>query len=129
VNRRQERTFLTYATMLVALLLLSGSVRPGAWLRHYLNPRRTREGNHPPSQQNPGHGFQGEHRGASNEELRNAARGDAIIGETLEVRDGAIEAEERRPSARLELFAHAVAERRACGSGGYPSNGSRGAPR
>src|SRR5258705_4437866 len=111
-----ERTFLdTYGDYLwFSLLLLSGIGSAGAWVRHYFN-RDERE-------ENTGHrnrilAMVSRVRTAeSNEELLAMQREvDAIIAETLECYDdGAIEEEELAALGLvLELFDHAVAERRA----------------
>jgi len=111
-----ERTFLDkYSDYFwFALLLLSGIGSAGAWLRHYLN-REEREENT-------------DHRNRilamvsrvrtveSNQELLAMQREvDTFIGETLECYDaGAIEGEELAAFGLvLELFDHAIVERRA----------------
>jgi len=111
-----ERTFLDkYGDYFwFALLLLSGIGSAGAWLRHYLN-RDEREEN--TSHRNRILTMVSRARTAeSNEELL-AMQGevDAIIRETLECyNDGAIEEEDLAAFGLvLELFDHAVAERRA----------------
>ncbi len=110
-----ERTFLDkYGDYFwFALLLLSGIGSAGAWLRHYLN-RDEREEN--TSHRNRILTMVSRARTAeSNEELL-AMQGevDAIIRETLECyNDGAIEEEDLAAFGLvLELFDHAVAERR-----------------
>ncbi len=111
-----ERTFLdNYGDYFwFALLLLSGIGSGGAWLRHYLN-RDERE--QTTSHRNRILAMVSRARTAeSNEELLAMQREvDAIIGETLECyNDGAIEEEELAAFGLvLELFDHAVAERRA----------------
>ncbi len=111
-----ERTFLDkYGDYFwFALLLLSGIGSAGAWLRHYLN-RDEREEN--TSHRNKILAMVSRARTAdSNEELLAMQREvDAIIGETLECYDdGAIEEEELAAFGLvLELFDHAVVERRA----------------
>jgi TRAP transporter TAXI family solute receptor len=111
-----ERTFLDkYGDYFwFALLLLSGIGSAGAWLRHYFN-RDEREEN--TSHRNRILTMVSRARTAeSNEELL-AMQGevDAIIRETLECyNDGAIEEEDLAAFGLvLELFDHAVAERRA----------------
>jgi TRAP-type uncharacterized transport system substrate-binding protein len=97
-----------------ALLLLSGIGSAGAWLRHYLN-RDEREEN--TTHRNKILAMVSRVRtAASSEELLAMQREvDAIIAETLECYDdGAIEEEELAAFGLvLELFDHAVAERRA----------------
>jgi TRAP transporter TAXI family solute receptor len=111
-----ERTFLDkYGDYFwFALLLLSGIGSAGAWLRHYLN-RDEREEN--TSHRNKILAMVSRVRtAASNEDLLAMQREvDAIIAETLECYDdGAIEEEELAAFGLvLELFDHAVAERRA----------------
>ena len=111
-----ERTFLDkYGDYFwFALLLLSGIGSAGAWLRHYFN-RDERD-------ENTGHrnrilAMVPKVRAAeSNEELLTMQREvDAIIGDTLECYDdGAIEEEELAAFGLvLELFNHAIDERRA----------------
>jgi TRAP transporter TAXI family solute receptor len=111
-----ERTFLDrYGDYFwFALLLLSGLGSAFAWLRHYFN-RDERE-------ENTGHRnkilamVSRARTAASNEELLAMQREvDAIIAETLECYDdGAIEEEELAAFGLvLELFDHAVVERRA----------------
>jgi TRAP transporter TAXI family solute receptor len=111
-----ERTFLDrYGDYFwFALLLLSGLGSAFAWLRHYFN-RDERE-------ENTGHRnkilamVSKARTAASNEELLAMQREvDAIIAETLECYDdGAIEEEELAAFGLvLELFDHAVVERRA----------------
>ncbi len=111
-----ERTFLDrYGDYFwFALLLLSGIGSVGAWLRHYLN-RDEREEN--TSHRNRILAMVSRVRTAeSNQELLAMQREvDAIIGEALECYDdGAIEEEELAASGLvLELFNHAIVERRA----------------
>jgi len=111
-----ERTFLDrYGDYFwFALLLLSGIGSAGAWLRHYLN-RDEREEN--TTHRNKILGMVSRVRTAeSNQDLLAMQREvDAIIGETLECYDdGAIEEEELAAFGLvLELFNHAVGERRA----------------
>ena len=111
-----ERTFLDkYGDYFwFALLLLSGIGSAGAWLRHYLN-RDERDEN--TSHRNRILAMVSNVRTAeSNHELLAMQREvDAIIGETLECYDdGAIEEEELAAFGLvLELFDHAVVERRA----------------
>jgi TRAP transporter TAXI family solute receptor len=111
-----ERTFLDrYGDYFwFALLLLSGIGSAGAWLRHYLN-RDERE-------ENTTHRnkilamISGVRTAETSEELLAMQREvDATIAETLECYDdGAIEEEELAAFGLvLELFDHAVAERRA----------------
>jgi ABC-type nitrate/sulfonate/bicarbonate transport system substrate-binding protein len=111
-----ERTFLDkYGDYFwFALLLLSGIGSAGAWLRHYLN-RDERD-------ENTGHrssilAMVSRVRTAeSNQKLLEMQREvDAIISETLECYDdGAIEEEELAAFGLvLELFNHAIVERRA----------------
>ena len=111
-----ERTFLDrYGDYFwFALLLVSGIGSAGAWLRHYLN-RDERE-------ENTGHRnrilamVSRVRTEESNQELLAMQREvDTIIGETLECYDdGAIEEEELAAFVLvLELFDHAVVERRA----------------
>lgn len=111
-----ERTFLDkYGDYFwFVLLLLSGIGSAGAWLRHYLN-RDERD-------ENTGHrnrimAMVSEVRSAeSDQKLFEMQREiDVIIGQTLECYDdGAIEEEELAAFALvLELFNHAVVERRA----------------
>ena len=111
-----ERTFLDrYGDYFwFALLLLSGIGSAGAWLRHYLN-RDEREEN--TSHRNRILAMVSRVRTAeSNQDLLAMQREvDAIIGETLECYDdGAIEEEELAAFGLvLELFNHAIGERRA----------------
>jgi TRAP transporter TAXI family solute receptor len=111
-----ERTFLDrYGDYFwFALLLLSGIGSAGAWLRHYLN-RDEREEN--TSHRNRILAMVSRVRTAeSNQELLAMQREvDAIIGEALECYDdGAIEEEELAAFGLvLELFNHAIVERRA----------------
>ena len=111
-----ERTFLDrYGDYFwFALLLLSGIGSAGAWLRHYLN-RDEREEN--TTHRNKILAMVSRVRTAeSTEEMLAMQREvDAIIAETLECYDdGAIEEEELAAFGLvLELFDHAVAERRA----------------
>src|SRR6476660_8613491 len=111
-----ERTFLDkYGDYFwFVLLLLSGIGSAGAWLRHYLN-RDEREAN--TSHRNRILAMVSRVRTAeSTEELLAMQREvDAIIAETLECYDdGAIEEEELAAFGLvLELFDHAVVERRA----------------
>jgi TRAP transporter TAXI family solute receptor len=111
-----ERTFLDkYGDYFwFALLLLSGIGSAGAWLRHYLN-RDEREEN--TTHRNKILSMVSRVRTAeTNEELLAMQREvDAIIAETLECYDdSAIEEEELAAFGLvLELFDHAVAERRA----------------
>ena len=111
-----ERTFLDrYGDYFwFALLLLSGIGSAGAWLRHYLN-RDEREDN--TSHRNKILAMVSRVRTAeSNQELLAMQREvDAIIAETLECYDdGAIEEEELAAFGLvLELFNHAIVERRA----------------
>ena len=111
-----ERTFLDrYGDYFwFALLLVSGIGSAGAWLRHYLN-RDERE-------ENTGHRnrilamVSRVRTAGSNQELLAMQRNvDAVIGEALEgYDDGAIEGEELAAFYLvLELFNHAVVERRA----------------
>jgi ABC-type nitrate/sulfonate/bicarbonate transport system substrate-binding protein len=111
-----ERTFLDkYGDYFwFALLLLSGIGSAGAWLRHYLN-REERE-------ENTGYRkrilamVSGVRTAESNQVLLAMQREvDTIIGETLECYDdGAIEEEELAAFGLvLELFDHAIVERRA----------------
>ena len=111
-----ERTFLDkYGDYFwFALLLLSGIGSAGAWLRHYLN-RDERQDN--TSHRNRILAMVSRVRTAeSNQELLGMQREvDAIIAETLECYDdGAIEEEELAAFGLvLELFNHAIVERRA----------------
>jgi len=111
-----ERTFLDkYGDYFwFVLLLLSGIGSAGAWLRHYLN-RDEREEN--TTHRNKILAMVSRVRTAeSTEEMLAMQREvDAIIAETLECYDdGAIEEEELAAFGLvLELFDHAVAERRA----------------
>src|SRR5689334_1760715 len=111
-----ERTFLDrYGDYFwFALLLVSAIGSAGAWLRHYLN-RDEREEN--TSHRNRILAMVSKVRTAeSNQDLLAMQREvDAIIGETLECYDdGAIEEEELAAFGLvLELFNHAVGERRA----------------
>lgn len=111
-----ERTFLDkYGDYFwFALLLLSGLGSAGAWLRHYLN-RDERD-------ENTGHrnrimAMVSEVRSAESDQklLEMQREIDVIIGQTLECYDdGAIEEEELAAFGLvLELFNHAVVERRA----------------
>ena len=111
-----ERTFLDrYGDYFwFALLLLSGIGSAGAWLRHHLN-RDERE-------ENTGHRnrilamVSRVRTAGSNQELLAMQRNvDAVIGEALEgYDDGAIEGEELAAFYLvLELFNHAIGERRA----------------
>ena len=111
-----ERTFLDrYGDYFwFALLLVSGIGSAGAWLRHYLN-RDERE-------ENTGHRnrilamVSRVRTAGSNQELLAMQRNvDAVIGEALEgYDDGAIEGEELAAFYLvLELFNHAIVERRA----------------
>lgn len=111
-----ERTFLDrYGDYFwFALLLLSGIGSAGAWLRHYLN-RDERD-------ENTGHrnrimAMVSEVRTAESDQKLFAMQRevDVIIGQTLECYDdGAIEEEELAAFGLvLELFNHAVVERRA----------------
>lgn len=111
-----ERTFLDrYGDYFwFALLLLSGIGSAGAWLRHYLN-RDERD-------ENTGHrnrimAMVSEVRTAESDQKLFALQRevDVIIGQTLECYDdGAIEEEELAAFGLvLELFNHAVVERRA----------------
>src|SRR5258705_3467846 len=126
-----ERTFLDrYGDYFwFALLLLSGIGSAGAWLRHYLN-RDEREEN--TSHRNRILAMVSRVRSAeSNQELLAMQREvDAIIGETLECYDdGAIEEEELAAFGLvLELFNHAVVERRAALQAGTlePAPGAAG---
>jgi hypothetical protein len=97
-----------------ALLLVSGIGSAGAWLRHYLNRDERQE--------NTSHRnrilamVSGARTAASDQELLAMQREvDAIIGDTLECYDdGAIEEEELAAFGLvLELFNHAIGERRA----------------
>src|SRR6202140_245246 len=111
-----ERTFLDrYGDYFwFSLLLLSGIGSAGAWLRHYLN-RDERDEN--TSHRNRILAMVSSVRTAeSNQELLTMQREvDAIISETLECYDdGAIEEEELAAFGLvLELFNHAIVERRA----------------
>jgi TRAP transporter TAXI family solute receptor len=111
-----ERTFLDrYGDYFwFALLLLSGIGSAGAWLRHYFN-RDEREEN--TSHRNRILAMVSRVRTAeSNQDLLTMQREvDAIIAETLECYDdGAIEEEELAAFGLvLELFNHAIGERRA----------------
>src|SRR5713101_7340947 len=111
-----ERTFLDrYGDYFwFALLLLSGIGSAGAWLRHYLN-RDEREEN--TSHRNRILAMVSKVRTAEFDHALLAMQRevDAIIGETLECYDdGAIEEEELAAfGLALELFDHAVVERRA----------------
>ena len=111
-----ERTFLDrYGDYFwFALLLLSGIGSAGAWLRHYLN-RDEREDN--TSHRNKILAMVSRARTAeSNQELLAMQREiDTIIAETLECYDdGAIEEKELAAFGLvLELFNHAIVERRA----------------
>ena len=111
-----ERTFLDrYGDYFwFALLLVSGIGSAGAWLRHHLN-RNEREEN--TSHRNRILTMVSRVRTAgSNQELLAMQRNvDAIIGEALEgYDDGAIEGEELAAFYLvLELFNHAIVERRA----------------
>ena len=111
-----ERTFLDrYGDYFwFALLLLSGIGSTGAWLRHYLNKDERNE--------NTGHrnrimAMVSEVRTAESDQRLFALQRevDVIIGQTLECYDdGAIEEEELAAfNLVLELFNHAVVERRA----------------
>src|SRR6478609_4188770 len=111
-----ERTFLDkYGDYFwFVLLLLSGIGSAGAWLRHYLN-RDEREEN--TTHRNKILAMVSKVRTADSAEemLAMQREVDAIIAETLECYDdGAIEEEELAAFGLvLELFDHAVAERRA----------------
>ena len=111
-----ERTFLDrYGDYFwFALLLLSGIGSAGAWLRHYFD-RDEREEN--TSHRNGILAMVSKVRSAESEEelLAMQHEVDAIIGETLECYDaGAIEQEELAAFGLvLELFDHAIGERRA----------------
>ncbi|MGY3447126.1 TAXI family TRAP transporter solute-binding subunit [Bradyrhizobium sp. USDA 4473] len=118
-----ERTFLDkYSDYFwFALLLLSGIGSAAAWLRRYLN-RDEREDN--ASHRNRILAAVSEVRDASSEQdlLASQREVDAIIGETLKCHDeGAIEQEDMVVFGLvLELFDHAVAERRAALQSGLP---------
>jgi TRAP-type uncharacterized transport system substrate-binding protein len=111
-----ERTFLDkYSDYFwFALLLLSGIGSAAAWLRRYLN-RDEREDN--TSHRNRILAVASEVRNAGSEQelLASQREVDGIIGETLKCYDdGAIEQEDLAAFGLvLELFNHAVAERRA----------------
>ena len=111
-----ERTFLDkYGDYFwFSLLLLSGIGSAGAWLRHYLNRDERGENT---SHRNRILAMVSKARTAeSNQELLAMQREvDAIISETLECYDdGAIEEEELAAFGLvLELFNHAIVERRA----------------
>ncbi|MDX3968352.1 MAG: TAXI family TRAP transporter solute-binding subunit [Bradyrhizobium sp.] len=116
-----ERTFLDkYSDYFwFALLLLSGVGSAAAWLRRYLN-RDERDDN--TSYRNRILAVVTEVRGAASEQdlLASQREVDAIIAETLKCYDeGAIEQEDMTAFGLvLELFDHAVAERRAALQGG-----------
>jgi TRAP transporter TAXI family solute receptor len=118
-----ERTFLDkYSDYLwFALLLLSGVGSAAAWLRRYLN-RDERDDN--TSHRNRILAVVSDVREARSEEhlLKSQREVDAIIGETLKCYDdGAIEQEDLAGFALvLELFDHAVSERRAALQSGLP---------
>jgi TRAP transporter TAXI family solute receptor len=111
-----ERTFLDkYSDYFwFALLLLSGIGSAAAWLRRYLN-RDERDDN--TSHRNRILAVVSEVRDAGSEEdlLKSKREVDALIGETLKCYDdGGIEQEDLAAFGLvLELFNHAVAERRA----------------
>jgi len=111
-----ERTFLDkYGDYFwFALLLLSGIGSAGAWLRHYLN-RDEREENTTHRTRILAMVSRVRTAETSEELLAMQREVDAIIAETLECYDdGAIEEEELAAFGLvLELFDHAVAERRA----------------
>ncbi|WP_431015545.1 TAXI family TRAP transporter solute-binding subunit [Bradyrhizobium pachyrhizi] len=117
-----ERTFLDkYSDYFwFALLLLSGVGSAAAWLRRYLN-RDERDDN--TSHRNRVLAVVSEVRDARSAEdlLRSQHEVDAIIGETLKCYDdGAIEQEDLAAFGLvLELFNHAVAERRAALQSGH----------
>ncbi|MGY8710799.1 TAXI family TRAP transporter solute-binding subunit [Bradyrhizobium sp. 18BD] len=116
-----ERTFLDkYSDYFwFALLLLSGIGSAAAWLRRYLN-RDERDDN--TNQRNRILTVVSEVRDAGSEQdlLASQREVDAIIGETLKCYDeAAIEPEDLAAfGLALELFDHAVAERRAALQGG-----------
>lgn len=116
-----ERTFLDkYSDYFwFALLLLSGIGSAAAWLRRYLN-RDERDDN--TSYRNRILAVVTEVRDAGSEQdlLASQREVDAIIAETLKCYDeGAIEQEDMTSFGLvLELFDHAVAERRATLQGG-----------
>jgi TRAP-type uncharacterized transport system substrate-binding protein len=118
-----ERTFLDkYSDYFwFALLLLSGIGSAAAWLRRYLN-RDERDDN--TSHRNRILAVVSDVRGARFEEdlLASQREVDAIIGETLKCYDeGAIEQDDLAAFALvLELFDHAVAQRRAALQSGIP---------
>ena len=126
-----ERTFLDrYGDYFwFSLLLLSGIGSAGAWLRHYLN-RDERDEN--TSHRNRILAMVSRVRTAeSNQELLAMQREvDTIISETLECYDdGAIEEEELAAFGLvLELFNHAIVERRAALQAGTldPARGAAG---
>ena len=126
-----ERTFLDrYGDYFwFALLLVSGIGSAGAWLRHHLN-RNEREEN--TSHRNRILTMVSSVRTAgSNQELLAMQRNvDAVIGEALESYDGgAIEGEELAAFYLvLELFNHAIIERRAALQADTPES-ARGAAR
>jgi len=97
-----------------ALLILSGFGSAAAWLRRYVNGNEREETT---SHRNRVLAAASEVRVVSSEQemLRLQREVDTIVGEALECYDdGAIDAEELTPFALvLELFDHAVAERRA----------------
>jgi len=122
-----ERTFLDkYSDYFwFALLLLSGIGSAAAWLRRYLN-RDERDDN--TSHRNRILAVVSEVRDAGSEEdlLKSKREVDALIGETLKCYDdGGIEQEDLAAFGLvLELFNHAVAERRASLQSG-PADQSR----
>jgi hypothetical protein len=125
-----ERTFLDrYGDYFwFALLLLSGIGSAGAWLRHYLLDERDENTSH----RNRILAMVSKVRTAeSNQKLLAMQREvDAIISETLECYDdGAIEEEELAAFGLvLELFNHAIVERRAALQAGTlePARGAAG---
>ncbi|MGV7217463.1 TAXI family TRAP transporter solute-binding subunit [Bradyrhizobium sp. UFLA05-112] len=122
-----ERTFLDkYSDYFwFALLLLSGIGSAAAWLRRYLN-RDERDDN--TSQRNRILAVVSEVRGAESEQdlMRSQREVDAIIAEAIKCYDdGALEQEDLAAFGLvLELFDHAVAQRRAALQSG-PADESR----
>ena len=120
-----ERTFLDkYSDYFwFALLLLSGVGSAAAWLRRYLN-RDERDDN--TSHRNRILAVVSDVREARSEEdlLASQREVDAIIGETLKCYDdGTLEQEDLAAFALvLELFDHAVAQRRAALQGDLPDH-------
>ncbi|VIO69976.1 hypothetical protein CI41S_22240 [Bradyrhizobium ivorense] len=118
-----ERTFLDkYSDYFwFALLLLSGIGSAAAWLRRYLN-RDERDDNTNPRNRILAAVSEVRDAGSEQDLLASQQEVDAIIGETLKCYDdGAIEQENLVAFGLvLELFNHAVAERRAALRSGLP---------